>query len=249
MALATAEAANRAKDHFLAVLSHELRTPLTPVLMATRTLARRRDLPPAVAEALVMISRNVQLEAHFIDDLLDLTRISRGKLELVRVPMDLHEAVRRAVEITESDFQGKNQRLEVALDAPEARLEGDFTRLQQVVWNLLKNASKFTPEGGWVRLRTHQDEPGRVVLEITDNGIGIGADVVHVIFNPFEQADRAVTQEFGGLGLGLAISKATVEAHGGTIHATSPGPGQGAAFTVSLPRMVSATGEPGTTAP
>jgi two-component system CheB/CheR fusion protein len=233
-ARADAEAAGLAKDHFLAVLSHELRTPLTPVLMAVQTLARRKDLPAQVTEALEMIRRNVLLEAHFIDDLLDLTRVTRGKLELVREPMDLHETVRRAVEISIGDIEGKLQRVTLNLEASRSRLEGDFMRLQQVFWNLLKNASKFTPEGGLIRV-TSRNEPGRVLVEISDNGVGFEPEDAERIFDAFTQANRAVTREFGGLGLGLAISKATVDAHGGRLHATSPGPGKGAAFTVELP--------------
>ena len=230
-----AETANAAKDHFLAVLSHELRTPLTPVLMAVHTLTRRRDLPAPVSDALAMIRRNVELEAHFIDEMLDLTKLSRGKLELTLVPTDLHEAVRRAVEVTEPDFQGKEQRLEVDLQAVEHRLNGDFARLQQVCWNLLKNASKFTPAGGRICLRTRQDGPGQIALEVTDTGIGMEPAALARVFRPFEQADTSIAQLFGGLGLGLAISKASVEAHGGTIHAASDGPGRGATFTVRLP--------------
>ncbi len=233
-ARAEAEAAGRAKDHFLAVLSHELRTPLTPVLMAVGTLTRNKNLPPAAQEALQMIQRNVQLEAHFIDDLLDLTRISRGKLELLREPMDLHAAIHAAAEICQPDREAKTQRLELQLAAREFQLPGDFNRLQQVVWNLLKNASKFTPEGGEIRLRT-RNEPGRVIIEITDSGIGFDPEDATRIFDAFAQASPEITREFGGLGLGLAISKATVEAHGGRIHAASPGAGQGATFTVELP--------------
>lgn len=233
-ARADAEAAGLAKDHFLAVLSHELRTPLTPVLMAVQTLARRKDLPEQVTEALEMIRRNVQLEAHFIDDLLDLTRVTRGKLELVREPMDLHEAVRRAVEISMGDIEGKVQRLTVDLEAGRSGLEGDFMRLQQVFWNLLKNASKFTPDGGSIRVAS-RNVPGLVLVEISDSGVGFEPDAAERIFDAFAQANSAVTREFGGLGLGLAISKATVDAHGGILRAISAGPGRGATFTVELP--------------
>ncbi len=238
-ARAEAEAAGRAKDHFLAVLSHELRTPLTPVLMATHTLARRRDLPEPVREALDMIRRNVQLEAHFVDDLLDVTRIARGKMEIVRAPTDLHAAIEHAVEVSRPDLEAKNQRLTVALDAREHRLDGDALRLQQVVWNLLKNAAKFTPEGGEIAVRTWDDEPGRrVVLEVSDTGIGIATETLSRIFDPFAQASAAITREFGGLGLGLAISKATVEAHGGEIRAESAGLKRGATFRVFLPLLL-----------
>ena len=239
-ARAEAVAAGEAKDHFLAVLSHELRTPLMPILMAVGTLARRTDLPPMIAGAFEMIQRNVQLEARFIDELLDMTRISRGKMEIVRREMDLHEAARRAVEVSMPDIQEKEQRLTVVLDAANHVMSGDFARLQQAMWNLLKNASKFTPEGGAIRLST-RDEPSRVVVEITDTGIGMEPEATERIFRAFEQADRSITQQFGGLGLGLAIAKGTVEAHGGELSAASPGRGLGATFTVSLPL----SGQPG----
>ena len=232
-----AEAAGAAKDHFLAVLSHELRTPLMPITMALAILGRHQNIPEAVRDVHEMIKRNVELEARFIDDLLDVTRIARGKMEIVRADMDLHEAVRRAVEIATPDIEAKGQRLTVALETPECPLSGDFVRLQQVFWNLLKNASKFTPEGGAITIRS-ACPPGQVhFVEITDTGIGLEAEAIERIFRPFEQANVAITREFGGLGLGLAIAKATVEAHGGELRAASPGPGQGATFTVSLPLL------------
>lgn len=231
---AEAEAAGRAKDHFLAVLSHELRTPLTPVLMAVHTLARRADLPPEVREAMEMIQRNVEVEANFVDDLLDITRIARGKIEVVRETMDLHAAVARAVEITASDFEEKKQRLRVALEARAHLLSGDDLRLQQVFWNLLKNASKFTPEGGEISLRS-RNEAGGIVVEVSDRGMGINPAALTKIFNPFEQADESVARRFGGLGLGLAIAHAIIEAHGGALRASSLGPGLGATFALTLP--------------
>ena len=233
-ARAEAQAANAAKDHFLAVLSHELRTPLTPITMALYTLARRSDLPGPVQQAHEMIKRNVELEAHFIDDLLDMTRISRGKMEIVRQDMDLHEAVRRAVEVSSPDMEAKGQTLTMALDAAQHRVNGDFARLQQALWNLLKNAAKFTPEKGAISLRT-RNEPGRVVVEVTDTGMGMEPETLARVFRPFEQADASITRLFGGLGLGLAIAKGTAEAHGGELHASSPGLHQGATFTLSLP--------------
>ncbi len=233
-ARAEAESASVAKDHFLAVLSHELRTPLTPVIMALRILARDRSLSPASAEALAMIQRNVQIEAHFIDDMLDVTRIARGKMEIVREPTSLHEAITQAVEIAAPDMQGKAQTLTVSLHAGEHTLQGDSRRLQQVFWNLLKNASKFTPARGAISISS-RNEAGRIVVEVRDSGIGFEPDAAERIFIAFEQADKAVTREFGGLGLGLAISKATVDAHGGALRAESAGPGKGASFIVELP--------------
>ncbi len=233
-ARAEAEAAAAAKDPFLAVLSHELRTPLTPVLMATHMLARNPEVPDSAFAALDMIERNVQIEARFINELLDLTKISRGKLEIVREPTDLHEAARRAVEVTAEDASAKGQKLTVSLEANHSGMQGDATRLQQVFWNLLKNASKFTPEGGSIHV-TSRNAPGRIVVEVSDTGIGFEPEAATRIFDAFMQADQEVTRRFGGLGLGLAIAKATVDAHDGTLAARSAGLGQGATFTVDLP--------------
>jgi len=233
-ARAEAEAATRAKDHFLAVLSHELRTPLTPVTVALEILKRNKDLQAPVREALEMIGRNIQIEARIVDDLLDVTRITRGKLEIVREEIDIHEVIKDAVDIVRSDVDGKSQTVAVALGAKESRLWGDKMRLQQMLWNVLKNASKFTPVDGEIAVHT-RNERGRIVIEVTDNGIGIEAEALARIFDPFEQADESVTREFGGLGLGLAIGKATVDAHGGTMHARSAGQGTGATIAIELP--------------
>src|SRR5579871_443735 len=233
-ARAAALAATRAKDQFIAVLSHELRTPLTPVLMATAALTRRRDLPDPVRDALAMIRRNVELEAHLVNDLLDVTRIERGKLELNRVPMPLHGAIEAAIEISRPDIEAKQQRLAVHLQAREQRVLGDRERLEQAVWNLLKNASKFTPRQGEIRIETY-DAEGSVMLRISDTGIGIEPQSMHLIFEPFVQGDRSITHAYGGLGLGLAIAKASICGHGGDIQALSAGPGLGSTFLVRLP--------------
>jgi two-component system CheB/CheR fusion protein len=203
-------------------------------MMATQTLARRKDLPEPVREALGMIRRNIQIESRFVDELLDITKIERGKMELMREPMDVHEAIEHAVEVSQPDVEAKAQQLTVALEAPEHHLEGDFSRLQQVVWNLLKNASKFTPGGGEIQLRT-RNEAGALVIEVTDTGIGLEPGAAARIFEPFTQADAAITREYGGLGLGLAIAKASVLGHGGEIRVESQGPGRGATFLVALP--------------
>lgn len=241
-ARAALEAANVAKDRFLAVLSHELRTPLTPVVMAVQLLLRRADLPPGAREALEMIQRNIRIESHLIDDLLDLTRIARGTLEIVREPVDLHQAIQAAVEICGPDFEARQQRFSLALEAPRAHLVGDARRLQQVVWNLLKNASKFTPQGGEISLATAQ-QADRLVVTVRDSGTGIDPQALPHIFDAFVQGGTWVAREFGGLGLGLAISQATVEAHGGGLRAHSAGHGQGATFTVELPRAGPAESE------
>ena len=217
------------------MLSHELRTPLTPVLVAVQTLTRRSDLPPKVLEVLAMIRRNVHIEAHFIDDLLDLTRITRGKIVIVRDQLDIHDVLRHAIEISAPDLEAKQQRVVTTLEARERRIMGDPTRLPQVFWNLLKNASKFSPNAGEIRVHT-TNEPGFVTIAISDTGIGLDPDVMAKIFDPFEQADPpSHPASPAGLGLGLAIAKATVEAHGGTIQARSAGVDQGATFTVTLP--------------
>jgi two-component system CheB/CheR fusion protein len=211
-----------------------LRTPLTPVVMAVQTLARRPDIPEPAREALEMIKRNVKIESHLIDDLLDLTRVTRGQFEIVAEKMDIHAAIRGAVEICESDIRGKDQTLTIELNADTYVLNGDYTRLQQVVWNLLKNASKFTRRGGSIRVST-ASEGKKFCLTVADNGIGIVSTVLPTIFDAFSQGGEWVAREYGGLGLGLAISKATIEAHGGSIKVESGGAGLGSTFTVELP--------------
>lgn len=228
-----AEAASRAKDRFLAMLSHELRTPLTPVLMTVHTLLADKQLPRPLRTGLEMIRRNVEVEAHLINDLLDVSRILHGKFELNRSPCDLHDPIRQAVEICRPDFEIKGVRLLVRLTTQgQRKVAGDPARLQQVFWNLLKNASKFTPAGGTVRLRS-RDEENNIVVEVADTGIGIPAESLSKIFDPFEQAGQQVQTE--GLGLGLAISKGIVDAHGGVISVANAETGSGTVFKVSLP--------------
>jgi two-component system CheB/CheR fusion protein len=233
-ARAEAEAANLAKDRFLAVLSHELRTPLTPIVMALHALERHPELPKALRGTVDVLRRNVKAELTLIDDLLDVTRISSGKLEMVSEQIDMHEVIEAAVEICAGDFAAKRQQLGVSLGAGQHGVAGDSARLQQVVWNLLKNASKFTPEAGEVNVVTSNIED-RIVVVIADTGVGIAAEALTSIFDAFAQEGPWVTSEFGGLGLGLAIAKATVEAHHGTLTAASGGRGKGATFTIELP--------------
>ncbi len=229
-----AEAASRAKDHFLAVLSHELRTPLTPVLMAVRTLGLRGDLPEIVREGLSMIQRNVEIEVKLIDDLLDVTRITRGKLEIAHEEFDVHETIRNAVDVSRPDFEARQQNLEVSLEAEKHQIEGDRMRLEQAFWNLLKNASKFTPEKGEIRVES-RNKGDYLLVTVSDAGDGIDPCVMAAIFEPFEQGSVDITRKHGGLGLGLAIAKAVVEAHGGELRAESPGRGKGSIFTIDLP--------------
>jgi two-component system CheB/CheR fusion protein len=234
LAQAEAEAANRAKDHFLALLSHELRTPLTPVLMATAMLLEDENLTPMARDALRMIERNILLEARLVDDLLDVTRIGRGKMELSMAPTDVHTAIEYAVEVCLPDVAAKKHRLKVSLKAKRHQRNGDQARLQQAFWNLLKNACKFTPEGGEITLQTW-NQGSNIIISLKDSGIGLEPGAAVRIFDPFVQANEGITRVFGGLGLGLAISKATVEAHGGTISAESKGRDQGTTFEISLP--------------
>jgi PAS domain S-box-containing protein len=231
-ARAEAEQANRAKDHFLAVLSHELRTPLMPVLTAVGLLLERAD-DPATVQQLEIVRRNVELEARLIDDLLDVTKIARGKLVLQCRPLRLCEVMQRAVEVCQPDIEARQ--LEFSADSQNGTVvHGDPIRLQQVFWNLLRNAVKFTPPGGRVALHCRR-EGGEAVVEVTDTGIGIAPEHLPRLFSPFEQGDRAITRRFGGLGLGLTISKALVGLHGGRLEAFSGGTGQGATFRVRLP--------------
>jgi PAS domain S-box-containing protein len=237
-AKAAAEEANRAKDRFLAVLSHELRTPLTPVLAAVSMLQRVPVTLQARQDHLELIRRNVELEARLIDDLLDLNRIARGKVELDKRPVDLCTVVSRAVEVCRPDIEARQ--LQFSLDAGPGSytVDADAARLQQVFWNLFKNAIKFTPQGGGVTVRCCPDNQGMVIVEVSDSGAGISPEAMPRIFDAFAQADRAITRQFGGLGLGLAISKSLVELHGGTIEATSAGEGKGSMFSVRLPLLV-----------
>ena len=237
-----AERANQAKDQFLAVLSHELRNPLAPVLMMADVLSQPDVDASHARDALEVIRRNVELEARLIDDLLDITRITRGKLTLELLPADAHTAISYALEICQSAILTRDLAIDLHLDAPAHTVLADPARLQQVFWNLIKNAVKFTPEHGTITIRTSNPPPSSVpgtpsalVIEVTDTGIGIEPAKIGRIFEAFEQADHSITQRFGGLGLGLAISRALIHAHHGTIAATSPGPGQGSTFTVTLP--------------
>lgn len=229
-----AERASAAKDDFLAALSHELRTPLAPALLATAALECDEALSDRVREELAVIRRNVELEARLIDDLLDLTRIVRGKLEMQSAPVDVHAVLARAIEISGADIGGKKQRLEVRLGARYTDVTGDAVRLQQALWNLLRNASKFTPEGGAITVRTG-NSGGRIWIAVADEGVGFPPEAAPRLFQAFEQGGPHITRRFGGLGLGLAITRSIAEAHGGKVKAESPGHDRGATFTLELP--------------
>jgi signal transduction histidine kinase len=225
--------ASRAKDHFLAALSHELRTPLTPVLMCAASLEQETALQPEFREQLGMMRRNVELEARLIDDLLDLTRISRGKLELQLDTTDVHSLLAHTEQIFRSDAREKGVALRLELDAREHAVAGDAARLHQVFWNMVKNAIKFTPAGGQIIVRT-KNASGRIRIEVRDDGIGIDPKILPTVFGAFIQGDADTGHAAGGLGLGMSISKTIVEMHGGNIRADSAGTGAGATFTVEL---------------
>jgi PAS domain S-box-containing protein len=230
-----AQKASKAKDDFLAALSHELRTPLTPALAAATYLQDNAEkLPPEFAEDIEIIKRNVQLQARLIDDLLDLTRIARGKLHLELEDCDAHTIIRNALETAHSAIVAKQLKVSTKLEAKEYHILADCIRLQQVFWNLINNAVKFTSQGGEITIRTFNDKQARFHFEIADTGIGIEPQRLASLFRPFEQADPSVNRQFGGLGLGLAISKRLVDLHHGTIEAESRGRSFGATFEVTL---------------
>lgn len=240
-----AEAANRAKDRFIAMLSHELRTPLTPILFSASTLAADSTLPEIVRDDLRIISRNAELEARLIDDLLDITRITQGKLNLSFTLADAHRLVLSALDVCADGIQRKNLVMAVDLRADSCMLNADEARLQQVFWNLLKNAIKFTPAGGEIQVRSFNPDARRVCIQVADTGIGIAAEMLPKIFEPFERGQETSSE---GLGLGLAISRPIVEMHSGVISVHSAGIGRGATFTVELP-VVSIPREPGAGGP
>jgi PAS domain S-box-containing protein len=246
-----AEKASKAKDDFLAVLSHELRTPLTPALVAASYLAEHEDLLPEFREEVSAIWRNVQLEAHLIDDLLDVTRITRGKIEMHHEAVDVHRLVHTAVQIAQKDIVEKEIELAIDLRATDHHIWADAVRIQQVFWNLLNNAVKFTPKGGRITIRS-SNEGGQFVFEISDTGIGIEAERQRRIFEAFDQGELSITRQFGGLGLGLTISKTLLDLHGGSITVQSEGKNRGTTFRVFLdllrePLVVSTDGADGDT--
>ncbi len=229
-----AERANAVKDRFLAILSHELRTPLTPISTAADLLERTAAVPEKFRDLLPMIRRNVALEARLIDDLLDLTAIAAGKVTLKTARVDMHQLAHAVAEMLQPQFDSGGLALAMQLNAEFPYVEADAARMQQVLWNLVRNAVKFTPRGGTVTIRTRSGG-GRFVLECSDTGIGIDPQALPQIFNAFEQADQEVTRRFGGLGLGLAIAQGLVEQQQGELSARSEGRDRGATFTLELP--------------
>jgi len=245
-----AELANQSKDRFLAVLSHELRTPLTPALLAVAALEQDTTLPAEAREQLAMIKRNIELETKLIDDLLDLSRITTGKLALRSELVDLNEVVRDVCEICRSQMHEQGVTLEVSLDPAAGVISADPARFRQVLWNVLKNAIKFTPENGHIQMCTARLGDDLCEVRVQDSGAGITPEVLPHIFDAFEQGGTGVTRQFGGLGLGLAICKALMDLHGGSIRAESDGPGHGATFVIEIPgRQLTATARIRLTAP
>lgn len=229
-----AEAASKAKDDFLAALSHELRTPLNPALLLTSERERDQTLPADVRSDFSAIRNDIEVEARLIDDLLDLTRISRGKLHLEPRVTDLHSLLQWSWERLKPEADQKQLRSAVQLAPETPWVEADPVRLQQVFWNIFKNAVRFTPEGGDILIRSSaSSESGRWTIEVADSGVGIAAGEMERIFSPFSQGDHG--PRFGGLGLGLAISRRLVELHRGRIYAESGGRDRGARFVIELP--------------
>jgi signal transduction histidine kinase/ActR/RegA family two-component response regulator len=236
-----AEAANIAKDRFLATLSHELRTPLTPVLATVTAMLADPDTPDSLQNVLEMIRRNVVLEARLIDDLLDLSRIRRGSLLFQRELVDAHQLVHDVINICRDDLRKAELQLVDELGARLHHVDADPIRFQQALWNLVKNAIKFTPAGGQLTIRSRNQDRSfgsgggpDLVIEVEDTGIGIEPDVLHRIFDIMEQGGVSTTRRFGGLGLGLTISRSILEQHGGRLAASSAGAGAGATFTIEL---------------
>lgn len=236
MARDQALTAARAKDDFLARLSHELRTPLNPVLLLASEAAADASLPPEVRADFETIAQNITLEARLIDDLLDLTAITRGKLALTLRPVQLHDVLRDALAMVRQDIGQKGLQIVLNLDAPQHTVDGDDMRLKQIFWNVIKNAVKFTPAGGRITLASRSVDD-RVLVTVTDTGIGMTPEETARIFAAFAQGDHAANGggRFGGLGLGLVISRMLVQLHSGSITATSDGRDLGSTFTIELP--------------
>jgi PAS domain S-box-containing protein len=232
-----AEDASRAKDAFLATVSHELRTPLSPILTWTRVLRQGDTSPERIAQGIGVIDRCARSQAQLIEDLLDVSRIVAGKMRLEVRPVMVAPVIERAVDIVRPAADAKDVGLQMVLDTEVGAVLGDAERLQQVVWNLVSNAVKFTPKGGRVQVALERVN-SHIEIAVSDTGQGIDPGFLPHMFERFQQGDAGPSRAHGGLGLGLAIVRHIVEAHGGTVHAESPGPGRGAVFTVKLPLMM-----------
>ena len=229
--------ANAQKDHFLAVVSHELRNPLQPALMTAKSVEGDEAVPLEVRQDVGLIRRNLELEVRLIDDLLDLNRLAYNKLQLSKRVVDVHAKLLNSVDICRADMQAKHIDFLTDLGALDMHVLADGGRLQQVFWNVLKNGIKFTPSGGRIELRTSNPAPGTLQISFLDSGIGIDPEILPRLFTAFEQGPRSITQQYGGLGLGLALSRQFVELHDGRIWVDSPGQGQGATVTIALPTV------------
>jgi PAS domain S-box-containing protein len=234
---AAAEAANRVKDEFLATLSHELRTPLNAILGWARILRTGKVDAQDLEEGLASIERNAQVQSQLVEDLLDISRISSGNLRLDVKRLEIAEVIEAALAAIMPTANAKGIRVHKVLDSLAGPVTGDFARLQQVVWNLLSNAVKFTPKGGQVQVLLERVN-SHVEVSVIDTGVGIHPEFLPHVFDRFRQADATTTRRHSGLGLGLSIAKQLVEMHGGSIRAKSPGEGQGATFTLTLPIIV-----------
>jgi signal transduction histidine kinase len=235
-----AEVANRAKDEFLATLSHELRTPLNAILGWTRMLLDGSVDPANARRGLEVIDRNARLQARLVEDILDVSRIITGGLALEVRPLDPAPVVSLALDAMRPAARGKHVQLEADLPAAAPLVMADPQRLQQIVWNLLANAVKFTASGGTIRVELADAGPHAIAIRVRDDGAGIDPASLPHVFERFWQADGSISREHGGLGLGLAIVRHLTELHGGTVRAESPGRGLGATFTVELPKVADA---------
>jgi PAS domain S-box-containing protein len=240
-----AERLGRMKDEFLATLSHELRTPLNAILGWATLLRRVKVGSDDYLKGLETIERNARVQTQIIADLLDMSRIISGKVQLDVQPVDLQEVISAALDAVRPSADAKHLRVRATLDAKAGRIRGDASRLQQVFWNLLTNAVKFTPAGGRIdvvleRVNSH------VEISVEDSGIGIKPEFLAFVFDRFRQADASITRRHGGLGLGLSIVKHLIELHGGTVRVKSPGEGHGSTFIVALPISVARTSDSGT---
>jgi len=245
-ARAEAEVANRRKDQFMAVLSHELRTPLTPVMATLGLMRRESTLSAEDRRNLDVVEENIRLEAGLIDELLDISKLSQGTLQLALETVDVHEKLQSALKLCQAEIASKGLSIIFDLRAKAHHVRADPARLEEVFWNLIGNAVKYTTQGGSITVRSTDEADGMLRLQVIDTGIGIEPDVMKRLFTAFEQGEQTMTRRFGGLGLGLAISRALVSLHGGRIAAASEGKGKGATFTIDLPALIepAAAGEP-----
>jgi signal transduction histidine kinase len=228
---------NRTKDYFLAVLSHELRGPLSAISYCVADRLKDTTLSEDLRADFGLIDRNAHMQSRLIGDLLDLTRLTRGKFEIELRPLDLHLLLTEAVRTAGIDGQLMGPTPTLHLRAQETRIQGDRDRLLQVLWNILRNAAKFTPADGRIDVETSNPAPGRVAVRITDTGVGLTSESLERIFHPFEQAGRETNRKHGGLGLGLAIARGIVDLHDGILTGESAGLGKGTTFTIELPSV------------